>query len=126
MGMHFGVLAAELPARALLERLDAYVPRFLDRGTVSSLRAFDLHEATHDEGWDLAIGELEGKAYLLDPLFLLSGMKPDLIAALAASSGKLVIGCGAETVSGTFYCVVARGDEVLRHYFQCNSTLAEP
>src|SRR5262249_489493 len=34
--------------------------------------------------------------------------------------------CGAETVSGTFYCLVARGTQIIRHYYHCHSSLAVP
>jgi len=123
MGMHFGILASELPSASLLTAIDSRLPRLLDQGPFSSLKDF---RGAHDEGWDLAVGDLEGRGYMLDSSFLLSGMEPDLIADIAASSGKLLVGCGAETVSGSFYCVVVRGSDVRRHYFQCNADLAKP
>jgi hypothetical protein len=81
---------------------------------------------THDGGWDVLVGDLEDRSYLIDPSFILSGSEPDLLAAIAAESGKLVMGFGGETVSGTFYCFIARGPEILRHYFHCHSALAQP
>jgi hypothetical protein len=36
-------------------------------------------------------------------------MDPDIVARLADASGRLFVGCGAETVSGTYY-LCRRGD----------------
>jgi hypothetical protein len=123
MGMHFGVVASELTLAELLTAIGEKLPRMIDHGAIASLG--DIEGAT-DEGFDLVVGDLEGRGYLLDSSYLLSGGEPDLIAAIASSSGKLIVGCGAETVSGTFYCVAARGDKLLRHYYQCNADLAVP
>ena len=124
MGMHFGFIAAELPAAELVAQLDARVPRFNDRGEIESFA--EIGSGTHDEGWDVVAGDLDGRGYLLDPSYLLSGMEPDLLAGIAAATDKLVIGCCAETVSGSFCCLVARGSEVLRHYYHCHSALDAP
>jgi hypothetical protein len=53
-------------------------------------------------------------------------MEPDLLADIAAETGKLIIGCGGESVSGTFYWLMVRGTEVQRHFYTCHSELARP
>jgi hypothetical protein len=116
MGMHFGVLVADMSWPDLLVRLETQTGVFIDQGIVEDLDEFDL--APEGKDFLLLAGELDGKAYLFDTSFFLSGT-PDFITNIAADSGKLVIGCGAETVSGTYYLVVARGEEVLRHYYNC-------
>lgn len=122
MGMHFGVMAADVPSARLIEALDGLAPRFSDRGPLASLDELDV---SGENEWELGAGDMDGYSCIVDGTFMLSS-DADLIARVAASTQGLVIGCGAETVSGTFYLVAARDDELLRHYFQCNTDLARP
>jgi hypothetical protein len=62
--------------------------------------------ATDDEGWVLAIGERDGRALLLDTSMVFSE-EADLILAMSERLG-LVVGAGAETLSGTYWLTAAR------------------
>jgi hypothetical protein len=119
MGMHFGVVVSDVDSTRLINALDALAPRFSDRGPLASVEDLDM------SGEELAVGDADGRSCLLDGAYMLSS-DADLLSRVAVSTGGLVIGAGAETVSGTFYLVVARGDQLIRHYFQCDSDLARP
>lgn len=124
MGMHFGIVCAELPMTELIARLRRVGGEMLDRGAVSDPNRFN---PSPSEGSAVIAGERDGKAYLMDESLLLSGPEPDLIVAVASLEPKvLVVGCGAETVSGTYWFVAARGSDVIRSYFHCHSDLAQP
>ena len=123
MGMHFGVLVAEMRWPELLRHLEARTGRFVDQGEVEDSDRIDWLRA---DDLVLLAGDLEGKAYLADSSHLLSGGDPDLVADLAADSGTLMIGCGAETASGSYYFIAGRGRELLRHYYHCRMDLARP
>ena len=123
MGMQFGILVAEMRWPQLMRHVEARTDRFVDRGEGEDLNRINWR---NDDGLVLIAGELEDKVYLLDTSFLLSGMEPDFVAALAADSGALVIGCGAETVSGSYYFIAARGHDLLRHYYHCHMDLTQP
>jgi hypothetical protein len=114
--MHHGYLVADLPWPMLSALLQQRAGRFEDRGAIDLIETVPTQST--DEGWWLAAGEYADHAYVLDYSWQLSGADaPDLVAGLAAESGALVIGCGAETVSGSYYLVAARGRQVLRHYY---------
>jgi hypothetical protein len=119
--MHFGVVIADVPATRLIAAFDAVVPRFTDVGPLASLDELD----PSGEIWQLAAGDLDGHSCLVDESLLLSS-DADLLVRVATSTGGLVLACGAETVSGTFILVAARGDRLIRHYFQCNADLSRP
>src|SRR5262249_44455236 len=106
----------------LFDHLRQQTGQFEDRGAIDSVDA--VPPQSTDEGFWAAAGEYAGRAYVLDGSALLAGMEPDLVADLAAASGALVVGCGAETVSGPYYLVAARGGQVLRHFYACYATLA--
>jgi len=63
-------------------------------------------------------GELDGRAYILDGEMLLS-TDGDLVLELSRELGCLVIGCGAETVSGSFWLFAADRGARLRTYWSC-------
>jgi hypothetical protein len=129
VGMHFGILAADVDWPELLGLLREQALGLVERGALASEEEVEAWFAGQawDEGYRLMGGAQEGKAYLLDTSHLLSGIEPDLIASLAAASGRLVVGCGAETASETYYLVAARGGEVLRHHYHCcYSAIAVP
>jgi len=121
MGMHHGVLVADLPWPKLYAELQHQAADFRDLGPLAPNEP--LEPEARDDGFLLIGGELEGRAYLLDSSFLLSGMAPDLIADIAATDRTLVAACLAETVSGIFALVTARGPEVLRHHFNSHTEL---
>lgn len=114
MGMHFGILAAPCPWPALQAALREH--------------AGNIHDATStgDDGWVIEAGEHAGRAYLIDTSYLLSGGAPDLIVTLSKSFAGAVVGCYAETVSGSCGLVVAESGRLRRLYYACHSTLHEP
>jgi hypothetical protein len=122
MGMHFGFVVADVPASKLVAALDEIAPQFVDHGPITSLEEI---EAFAETGWELAVGDLGDRCCLFDGTYTIAS-DADLIARVAARTGGLVIGCSAETVSGSFDLVVARGERLLRHYSQCDSSLTEP
>ena len=121
MGMHHGFIVARSDWPSLHAALEARCGELDDREEIPPHRWFDLppgedvfHVATED-----------GTTYLLDPSMVLS-TDPDLVAGLAAELSCLVVGGGAETVSGTFWLNAADGPDVLRLYFHVLATMTEP
>jgi hypothetical protein len=98
MGMHHGYLVADLPWPTLFAILQQRTGRFADRGPIDSIDAMPAQST--DEGWWLAAGEYAGRAYVLDPSWLLASAEPDLIAGLAAESGALVATTGSPHADG--------------------------
>jgi hypothetical protein len=124
MGMHFGILCSDLPKDELLTRTRQIVGELVDRGPVADPNGFN---PSPREGNAVIVGEREGKTYLMDSSLLISGGQPDLIVKLASGqTPALVVGCGAETVSGTFWLTAARGSDVIRSYFHSHSDLRQP
>jgi hypothetical protein len=69
------------------------------------------------------VGERDGRVYLLDTSFMLSDM-PDALIAMSQRLG-LVVGGGAETVSGSWWLTVARDGELLRFVFVQHATATQ-
>jgi len=122
MGMHFGIIAGRVPLGALLQTFrelgsELRLVRQLDR----------LEDVPQDRNADYMIaGEHNGSSYLIDESMLLSAGKADLLAAASDRTGALVVGCGAETVSGTFWFNAFEGQHLLRMFWMCRSDLAAP
>jgi len=112
MGLHCGYLAADMTWEDLLARLKTQAGDFIDLGVVANPESLADRQPG---GYLLLVGEAGRKSYLLDTHLALS-TNPDLVAALAADSGALVAGYGAETVSGSYWSIAARGDKLLRHF----------
>jgi hypothetical protein len=122
--MHYGILAADLSWPALHDSLAALTGRFIAEGPVTDLNSVEL--GANDSGWRLLAGEHDGKAFLLDTSMMLSMAGYDAIAEIARTTGALVIGCGAETVSGSYSFFAARGPHILRWYNHCHSAVSRP
>lgn len=114
MGMHFGILAAPCSWPTLLTALREHAGEFREAASPGS------------ENWEIEAGEHQGRSYVIDSSYLLSGGAPDLIVALSKSIPGVVVGCYAETVSGSFALVVAESGQLRRLYHACHSTLKEP
>lgn len=114
MGMHFGILAARCPAAALEDEL---VPLGITPGV-----ELIFGEELPDE---LVAGEHGGRGYLINPSFELSS-HGDLILTLSTRLQTLVIGCGAETVSGSYWVFAADNGRLLRAYWSCAFDLETP
>ncbi|HEX4460664.1 MAG TPA: hypothetical protein VIA18_21945 [Polyangia bacterium] len=112
MGMHFGILAVRAPLAALTDRLAPFGVGLGDELT----RDEDLPE-------ELVAGEHAGQSYVVDPLFDLSA-HGDFVRQLSAELQTMVVGCGAETVSGTFWVFAAENGRALRSYWSCAFDLA--
>jgi hypothetical protein len=110
MGMHHGYLAATCSLEDLLRELSAETGELVLSGDLQPTGEIAM-DAT-DDGWTMPAGEHDGAAYILDSSYLLSD-QPDMIIRLSEKLG-VVIGCGAETVSGSFYLTVARDGEPRR------------
>jgi len=111
MGLHCGYIAATASQSDLMAHLARHTGEFEE---------LETHARTEDaepDGGELevAVGEHDGRAFLLDTSFLLSSSE-DMIVALSADLGT-VLGCGAETVSGSFWLTLARDGELLRMIF---------
>jgi hypothetical protein len=128
MGMHFGILAADLPWAKFFPLLSSVTGRFIDQGPVTQplddLDGLDLESVP--EGNLLVAGEHEGRSYIVDPSFLLSMTSADFVVELSRKCSALVVACGAETMSGSYSFLAVRAGEVLRRFFDCQALLAEP
>src|SRR5215475_331401 len=112
--MHWGLVAATTSMDALLDELGRHTGEFTRGEAVGSVSAWNPDEDT--EEFALAVGERDGRTYLLDTSFMLSDM-PDALVAMSHRLG-LVVGGGAETVSGSWWLTVARDGELLRFVFR--------
>jgi len=120
--MHFGIIAGRVS-------LDAILRAFREFGAELRLvKPLDrLEDAPQDRNaTHIIAGEHAGSSYLIDESMLLSAGQADLLAAAADRTGALVVGCGAESVSGTFWLSAFDGREMLRMFWMCRSDLAEP
>lgn len=122
--MHFGILVADLPWSKFFPLLAAKTGRFLDQGPVDAVDDLDLEPT--DGGYPIIAGEHQGRTYVLDTSFMMSMTGADFVAELSQETGALVVGCGAETMSGTYSFLAVRAGVVLRRYFDCQAFLAEP
>jgi hypothetical protein len=121
MGMHFGILAANSSWVTLREKL---LPRVGELKPAGASQDFEeLKENT--DSFVLVAGDYVGKSYVIDESFMLS-MNPDLIVALSADIGGRVVGCGAETVSGSYDFNFADNGTLKRLYHQCNMAISKP
>jgi hypothetical protein len=85
---------------------------------------FVIKYGPEGELWELAIGEHDGRTFLLDPDMVLATC-PDMLIAMSERLG-FVVGGVAETVSGTYELTVARSGALLRHVFICYSGMTTP
>ncbi|MET7423257.1 hypothetical protein [Dactylosporangium sp. NPDC005555] len=118
MGMRHGYIAATATRRELIAELERHTGDFVVGAEEPS--PYDLDLGPDDEGWVLAAGERDGRAFLLDTSLMLSN-EPDMLVAMSQRLG-LVAGAGAETVSGSFWLTAARDGELLRAVYVQHST----
>jgi hypothetical protein len=109
MGWHSGLVVANTSWSALEAVLGPKIRAQPSRMLVA------IDDAERD---DCVGGELDGRAYLSDGLMMIS-TNGDLIVELSRELGCLVIGCGAETVSGSFWLFAADHGKRLRIYWAC-------
>jgi len=113
MGMHHGILAASASQAELLAELARHTGEFVVGAPVAS--PYDAEPAAMDSGWRMAIGERDGQAFLLDSSMVISD-SADMLVAMSARLGT-VVGCGAETVSGSYWLTAAQDGGLLRFVF---------
>jgi hypothetical protein len=77
------------------------------------------------EGWRLAVGELDERTQILDTSMLLSA-DGDAIVSVSAELATIVVGCGAETTSGTYWLFAAEQGRLLRAYWACHTDMRRP
>lgn len=123
MGMDFGILAADMSWPSLLFSLENRTGAFIDQGPAGSLRGYELDH--RDGSGQLFAGEFGNKAFVHDRFIGLSD-DPDLIVGIASDTGRLVVGCGAETISDTYWLIAAHGSELLRFYWHCSASTIQP
>ena len=114
MGMHHGFIAATASLDDLLWEIGTQTGELTREGEPVPLDHIDFHTGG-DGGWSLAGGEHDGNAYIFDPSLLLSD-QPDMVMRMSQRLG-VVVGCGAETVSGTFYLAVGSEGQMRRYLF---------
>jgi hypothetical protein len=119
MGMHFGLIAATTSMDVFLDELDRHTGEFTRGDAVGSVATWERHP----DGFELVVGERDGRTYLLDPSFMLSDI-PDALVVTSRRLG-LVVGGGAETVSGSWWLTVARDGELLRFVFVQHATATQ-
>ena len=112
MGMHFGILAARCP----LSQLEPVLSGF------GSFTPFEPADAQPD---DALIGEYGGQSFMQEALCELTA-HGDFIVQLSERLGTLVIGCGAETTSGSAWLFAAEAGRLWRAHWACDMELSEP
>lgn len=122
MGMHSGVVASRVPLDRLIEEFDAVGIGLRRVGDVASS---DAIPEGNEESYVIG-GERGGATYLFDESMLLSAGRADDLAAIANRTGELVVGCGAETSSQTYYFSAFEGARLLRLFWMCHSDLTKP
>lgn len=73
----------------------------------------------------LHVAEAEGRTYVLDPAMVLSA-NPDFVMWLCTQLNCLVVGAGAETVSGSFWLTAADRGILRRLHWDDTATLMRP
>ena len=122
MGMHFGIVASRVPLGRLLEELnEAGIALRLVRELAGLDDVPGGNEADYVVG-----GERGGATFLIDQSMLISAGRADELAAIAKRTGEMVVGCGAETVSGTYWLTAFSGARLLRVFWMCHSELTTP
>ncbi|GAA2355529.1 hypothetical protein [Dactylosporangium salmoneum] len=117
MGLHTGYIVATATQADLLDELARHTGEFTTGEVVAR-----TEDAESDDGQlDMVIGELDGRAFLIDGAMVLSTV-PDMILAMSERLGT-VLGCGAETVSGSYWLTAARDGELLRHIFVSHASM---
>jgi hypothetical protein len=124
MSMHFGILVADLPWSKFFDLLSSKTGRFLDQGPVEDLDELDLDPTP--EGYPIVAGEYDGRSFILDTSFMMSMTGADFVAELSKEARTMVIGCGAETISGSYGFLAVNAGKVLRRFFDCQALLSEP
>jgi hypothetical protein len=117
MGLHNGYIVANASQSDLLEELSRHTGEFSVDTVVEHTRNAELDSSR----FDLMLGEANGCAFLVDTSMSLSD-SPDMIVAMSRQLGT-VLGCGAETVSGSYWLTAARDGNLLRYVFVSHAAM---
>jgi hypothetical protein len=121
MGMHHGIVVARAAPSDLIEALNGLLPRLIVGERQGSIADLNLEDT--DEGWEMAFGADDaGNTYVLDTSMVIS-TAGDTIVATSRVLESVVVGCGEETTSGTYWLYVADGGELRRAYWNCYSDI---
>lgn len=116
LGMHHGIIAATTSLERMLAELRRQAGRFeLDEPLDSPYDALD---------GDLAIGEHDGRCYVLDNRTTLLSDNPDMVHRMSVELG-LVVAAGADTMFGAYWFTAARDGELLRYVYVNAESLAQ-
>jgi hypothetical protein len=121
MGMHHGIIAAWCGWPELRRALEGQAGTLREEGGLPQSRWHSL--PTGDAV--LHVASRGGMCCALDSLFVLS-YDSDLIVTLSRELSCLVVGAGAETVSGTFWFTAAAEGRLRRLYQDVKTTVTAP
>ena len=115
-GMHHGIVAAEATAERLIATLDALSPSLTPGSRRGVLDELDLEHG--DDGFRLAFGERDGRAYILDASMVLGLMatRSSRHRARSARSSS----AAANTTSGSGSRLAADRGQLIRAYWNCD------
>jgi hypothetical protein len=121
MGMHGGFIVTRCGWLDLRRVLEDHCGPLAEDGTVpqAAWSRLPRGEAV------LHVGVHQGRCYVLDPLMALSS-DSDVIVTLSRLLSCLVLGAGAETVSGTFWFTAASKGRLLRLHYDQKVSITEP
>lgn len=117
--MHHGILASTAPQAELLAVLEHHLgPMSVGEDIGSPHRP---RSTVDSDRWLVAVGEHDGGSFVFDSSMLLPD-RPDMIVSMSRILGT-VVGVGAETLSGTYWLMVARNGEPQRYVFVCYAAM---
>lgn len=113
MSMRCGFVAAAASQDDLLAELNEHAGEFTPGSSLT--RPYEVYEQETGSLWQLAIGEYDGRTFVLDTSMVLAD-SADMVLAISVKLG-LVVASGAETFSGVYWLTAAQDGELLRHVF---------
>ncbi|MGH9131519.1 MAG: hypothetical protein ACRDWV_07570 [Acidimicrobiales bacterium] len=119
--MQLGLIAAECEWPPLHQALEVRCGTIQDQGAVGAGEWLN-----HPNGQDvLNVAWEDGRCYVLEPAMILSA-DSDLILELSRALSCMVVGAGAETVSGSFWFTAADGGSLRRLHFDVKVSVEDP
>src|SRR5688572_582646 len=119
MGMHFGMLGLSCPRDVALAELRRHVGELHDAATFG--------ESFPGPDWvRVEVDEHRGRTLITDDSCMLMTRMPDAIVSLSGSLTEPVVASYAETTSGSFGLLVARGGQLVRLYESCHAAWSRP
>jgi hypothetical protein len=115
--MHHGIIAAHCSPAELLGELARHVATLTVGEAVDGPFEVDFASAAASggAGWTLAIGGVDGRAFLLDTSMVLSN-SADMLLAMSVRLGT-VMGGGTESATGSSWLTVARRGQLERFVY---------